>query len=125
MSLHPCLRYRDARKAMDFLERAFGFEPREVHEDPSGRVVHCEMLAAGEVLMFGDAPEEPDRWGDRIGLGWTYVAVPEVDSIYASAKAAGAEITMEPTDQDYGSRDFSARDHEGNQWSFGTYQPVT
>ena len=27
------------------------------------------------------------------------------------------------TDTDYGSRDFSARDPEGNVWSFGTYAP--
>jgi uncharacterized glyoxalase superfamily protein PhnB len=28
---------------------------------------------------------------------------------------------MEPVDQDYGSRDFSVRDPEGNLWAFGTY----
>ena len=27
------------------------------------------------------------------------------------------------TDTDYGSRDFSVRDPEGNLWSFGTYRP--
>ena len=32
---------------------------------------------------------------------------------------------MEPTDQDYGSRDFVARDPEGNLWSFGTYAPTS
>ncbi|MGH2960652.1 MAG: VOC family protein, partial [Solirubrobacterales bacterium] len=26
-------------------------------------------------------------------------------------------------DTDYGSRDYSARDPEGNMWSFGTYLP--
>jgi hypothetical protein len=30
---------------------------------------------------------------------------------------------MEPADQDYGSRDYIARDIEGNLWSFGTYDP--
>ena len=30
---------------------------------------------------------------------------------------------MEITDADYGSRDFSVRDPEGNVWSFGTYRP--
>jgi uncharacterized glyoxalase superfamily protein PhnB len=34
-----------------------------------------------------------------------------------------AEVLMAPTDQDYGSRDFVAKDHEGNVWCFGTYQP--
>ena len=30
---------------------------------------------------------------------------------------------MPPTDLDYGSRDYGARDLEGNLWSFGTYAP--
>lgn len=30
---------------------------------------------------------------------------------------------MPPTDQSYGSRDYMARDGEGNVWSFGTYAP--
>jgi uncharacterized glyoxalase superfamily protein PhnB len=47
----------------------------------------------------------------------------DVDAHYERAKAAGAEIVMEPTDQDYGSRDYAARDTEGNVWCFGTYRP--
>ena len=39
------------------------------------------------------------------------------------AKAAGAEISREPQDMDYGSREFTAKDSEGNVWSFGTYDP--
>jgi uncharacterized glyoxalase superfamily protein PhnB len=31
---------------------------------------------------------------------------------------------MPPTDMDYGSREYAARDHEGNVWSFGTYRPT-
>jgi uncharacterized glyoxalase superfamily protein PhnB len=34
-----------------------------------------------------------------------------------------ATIERELTDQDYGSREFTARDPEGNLWSFGTYRP--
>lgn len=37
------------------------------------------------------------------------------------ARAAGAEITADLHVTDYGSRDFAARDPEGNRWSFGTY----
>ena len=43
----------------------------------------------------------------------------------AAYEAAGAEIVMEPQNQDYGSRDFSARDPEGFVWAFGTYRPGT
>ena len=52
-----------------------------------------------------------------------YVSLDGVDSIHEPGLAAGAEILMAPTDQDYGSRDFVAKDHEGNVWCFGTDQP--
>ena len=29
----------------------------------------------------------------------------------------------EPFDSDYGSRNYSSKDPEGNMWHFGTYQP--
>ena len=43
---------------------------------------------------------------------------------YDRARAAGAEIVRGLTDHDYGSREFTARDPEGNLWSFGTYRPA-
>ena len=49
--------------------------------------------------------------------------VDDPDGHYERAKGAGAEIVMELTDTDYGSRDYSAREPEGNIWSFGTYLP--
>jgi uncharacterized glyoxalase superfamily protein PhnB len=52
-----------------------------------------------------------------------YVVVTDPDRHYERARAAGAEIVRELTDQPYGSREYSARDPEGNQWSFGTYDP--
>lgn len=123
MSVHPCLSYRDARAAIDFLQRAFGFEALHVHDAPGGGVAHCEMRAGQGIVMFGDHAAGAERWGDHTGQGWVYVAVPEVDDLCARAREAGAEIVMEPTDQDHGSRDFSARDPEGNLWAFGTYAP--
>jgi uncharacterized glyoxalase superfamily protein PhnB len=51
------------------------------------------------------------------------VVVEDADAHFAHAQAAGAEIVRGLTDQDYGSRDYSARDPEGNLWSFGTYRP--
>ena len=57
------------------------------------------------------------------GRASIYVIVEDPDAVYGRAKAEGAEITREPQDTDYGSREFSARDPEGNVWSFGTYDP--
>ena len=123
MTAYPLLRYRDARAALDFLQRAFAFEALAVHDDGNGRIAHAEVRAGDGIVMLGDAPGTEDRYAHHVGRGWIYVAVPEVDELCARAREAGAEITMEPTDQDYGSRDFAARDLEGNEWSFGTYAP--
>lgn len=63
------------------------------------------------------------RFRDAPGLGWIYVAVEDPDGHCRRARAAGAEILAEPYDTDYGSRDYTARDPEGNQWHFGTHRP--
>ena len=58
------------------------------------------------------------------GPAGVYVAVEDVDAHHRRAVEHGVEILMPPTDQDYGSRDYMARDVGGNVWSFGTYAPV-
>jgi len=123
MDIYPVLQYRDARAAVDWLEQAFGFERHAVHDAPNGTVAHAEMRHAEGVVMFGSQGDEPGRFGHHAGQGWLYVVVDDPDAHYERAKAAGAETVMELTDQDYGSRDYSARDPEGNLWSFGTYRP--
>ncbi|WP_244546288.1 VOC family protein [Bosea sp. OK403] len=50
-------------------------------------------------------------------------ATDDIDARCERARAAGAEICMEPTDQPYGSRDFICKDPEGHIWCFGTYRP--
>src|SRR3954454_9041384 len=105
MSVFPSLRYRDARAGIEFLQRAFGFEPIHVYDDDAGGVAHAEVRAGKGIVMLGE--QRDDRFGDHVGHGWTYVAVPEVDALFARARDAGAQVVMEPTDQDYGSRDFS------------------
>jgi uncharacterized glyoxalase superfamily protein PhnB len=122
-TFYPSLRYEDAEAAIDWLQKAFGFEPREVHKDDSGTIVHAEMTFGDAIVMLGS--DAPDRWGKRAGAGWLYVGAKDldIDSHCETAKAAGAEIFMEPISTDYGSRDYSARDLEGNLWSFGTYEP--
>jgi uncharacterized glyoxalase superfamily protein PhnB len=53
-----------------------------------------------------------------------YVIVDDdIDAHYEHATSAGAEIVRPLQDTSYGSRDYLARDPEGNLWSFGTYRP--
>ena len=123
-SIYPVLKYEDARVAIDFLERAFGFEQHAVHDGENGAVSHAELRFGDQFIMFGSVSEGDPRFNQGVGRTTLYVVVDDPDSLLARAKEAGAEIVMEPTDQDYGSRDFAARDPEGNIWSFGTYRPA-
>ena len=120
-SVVPSLRYRDAARAIEFLVEAFGFERHAVHEGENGTIAHAELVYGDGMVMIG--PERSDAFGDRAGNGWTYVVVDDADAHCERARGAGAEIVRELEDQDYGSRDYSARDFEGNLWSFGTYRP--
>ena len=122
MKLYPLLRYRDAKAAHQWLQDAFGFEPVALYEDEGGNVAHAQMRWGSDLVMFGSARD--DRYAERVGQGWVYATCGDPDALYARATAAGAEVTMELTDQDYGSRDFAVRDLEGNVWSFGTYEPT-
>jgi len=120
-SIFPSLRYNDARRAIEWLEEAFGFKPGMVVDGEDGTVAHAEMTFGGGMIMLGT--QRDDSYGSHVGEGWMYVVIEDADAHYARAKAAGAEIVRELEDQDYGSRDYSARDFEGNMWSFGTYRP--
>ena len=122
-TLYPSLRYNDAPAAIDFLERAYGFQRRQVIENPDGTIAHAELGFGPSILMIGSEREDPLR-GPQAGRGWLYVAVDDVDAACDRARAGGAEIVHEPFETDYGSRDFTARDPEGNVWSFGTYRPA-
>jgi uncharacterized glyoxalase superfamily protein PhnB len=122
MPIYPSFRYRDPRAAIAWLESAFGFVVHAVHEDDAGAIVHAELAADGALLMLG--PQREDAFGDHVGHGWTYVAIDDPDARFARATAAGAEVVRPLTDEEYGSRDFSVRDPEGNLWSFGTYAPA-
>ena len=116
----PTLRYKDAHAAIDFLERAFGFERKAVYED-EGTVHHAELTHGRGMVMLGTQGVGDPQFDTRMSSA--YVVVPDADAVYERAKAAGAEISREIQDTDYGSREFSARDLEDNVWSFGTYDP--
>lgn len=120
-TLYPSMRYRDAPAAIEFLKEAFGFREQVVYRGENDRIDHAQLTFGPSVLMLGSEREGDELHGKRSGQGWLYVAVDDPDAHCARARAAGAEIVREPYDQDYGSRDYAARDPEGNLWSFGTY----
>lgn len=119
----PTLRARDARSLIGFLVDAFGFEETVVYGD-GDRVDHAELSwPLGGGIMLGSVPAtDDDPWPLRPGTFGAYVVTDDPDALHHRAAAAGAQITKPVHDTDYGSREFIARDPEGNRWSFGTYR---
>lgn len=125
-------RYRDAKAAIEFLCRAFGFEKHVVFDGPDGTIAHAELTLGGGMIMLGSARD--DEYGKRFKLPGelggaetrsAYIWVPDADAAFARAVAAGARVVTEPHDTHYGSRDFTVMDPEGYTWSVGTYDPLT
>jgi uncharacterized glyoxalase superfamily protein PhnB len=122
-TLFPSLRYHDAVAAIEWLERAFGFERVMVVEGEERPVEHAELRLGSDMIMLGSEPKDAHGVDAHAGQSWIYVAIDDADALFERATGAGAEVVRELSDQDYGSRDFSVRDPEGNLWSFGTYRP--
>jgi uncharacterized glyoxalase superfamily protein PhnB len=125
----PSFQYEDAKAAIEWLQRAFGFEPRLVVPGEDGQIVHSEIWAGGSSFSVASASAKdslrritPAQAGGAV-TSLCYAVVDDVDAHYERAKAAGAEILMPPTDEDYGGRDYVCRDPGGYIWSFGTYAP--
>jgi uncharacterized glyoxalase superfamily protein PhnB len=130
VTIIPCLRYRDAPAAIEWLCRVFGFERHLVVSDKDGSVAHAQLSFGNGMVMLGSVRNSPFdkllKQPDAVGGAETqtpYVIVKDADALYARAKAAGAEIVLEIKDEDYGGRGFSCRDLEGRLWTFGTYDP--
>ena len=121
MSLHPTLRYDDARAAIAFLTGTLGLREISVASDGSGAVVHAELGWEDGIVLIGprSGPDDPFSTGRAV----LYLTTDEPDTLHDKAAAAGATITMGLTDQPYGSREFAVADPEGNVWCVGTYRP--
>jgi uncharacterized glyoxalase superfamily protein PhnB len=123
-TFYPNVLYEDAPTAVEWLEGTLGFERGEVHEDGDGNVVHAEVRLGEAVVMVGSAGVGREPFNTiKPGNYLVYCAIDDVDGLHDRARDAGADIAVEITDTDYGSRDFTARDPEGNLWAFGTYRP--
>ena len=121
--IYPVLRYADPDAGIRFLVDAFGFAEHQVDRGPDGAVVHAELTFGDGMVMLSRSGGDEEVFDT--GAQSVYVAADDVDALHDRAVAAGAEIVYPLTDQEYGSRDFSARDPGGNLWSFGTYRPAS
>jgi len=117
----PTLQAHDAHALIDFLVTAFGFTKVAVYAD-GDTVQHAQLSwPPGGGIMLG-SHKPGGEWSREPGTFGAYVVTDDPDALYERARAAGARIIREPVDRDYGNREFTAADPEGNLWSFGPYR---
>lgn len=126
----PCLRYRNAPAAIDWLCRVFGMHRQAVHAAEDGSILHAQLTLGKGMIMLGSIRPSPYsqfiKQPDEIGGCETqsaYLVVSDADAVYSRAKDAGAEIVIDIKDEGYGGRGFTCRDLEGRLWTVGTYDP--
>ena len=123
-ALTSALCYRDPKAALKFLEAAFGFELVMLIEDNDGNLAHSEMSFGDSLVMIGTEWTEKHKSPASIdGFNTQTVHIHlegDIDAHCERARAAGAEILMEPADQFYGDRTYRCRDPEGHFWTVGT-----
>ncbi|MBU6443536.1 MAG: VOC family protein [Alphaproteobacteria bacterium] len=122
--------YQDPLAALDWLEKAFGFERVMVITDQDGKLAHSEMRFGDGLIYVGSPWSEAIASPRSIGGKCTQTVHIQlkggIDGHCARAREAGAEIMQEPEDQFYGDRTYRARDPEGHVWTFGqTVRAVT
>lgn len=119
----PVLVYEDIQTAHDYLVDVFGFASGGLERLDDGTLIHGEVTMGDfAVWLHRVSPESKmdSPRGAEKSHGGLSVQIADVDAHFARTKAAGARIDSEPTDREYGLREYGVRDPEGHRWWFCT-----
>ncbi|MEO8346752.1 MAG: VOC family protein [Betaproteobacteria bacterium] len=118
----PYLVVHDAKKAIDFYQRAFGAVELFRLDGPDDGIAHAEIKIGNSPVMLA---ESMGGYPDPLTLGGSSVSfmiyVPDVDAAFARAVAAGATVKRPVADQFYGDRTGTLADPFGHVWSLATH----
>lgn len=123
----PAVFYRDPKAALEWLERAFGFEISMAIDGPPDKPAmgHYEMSCGGGRIMIGgewaDWTCSPTGTGGANTQSVSVRLSEGIDDHCAQARAAGAVIAEEPSDEFYGDRTYRAIDPDGHRWTFAMH----
>lgn len=126
----PCLKYTDAKAAIAWLEKAFGFHAHLVVPGERDIIAHAQLTFQNTMIMISSSGNSDlDKYmkspGGLRGINTqiAYIIIDHVDDHYTKAKEAGAKIILDIKDEEYGGRGYTCQDPQGVIWSFGTYDP--
>lgn len=124
--LHPHLVVSDGAAAIDFYKRAFGAVEIARHPMPdSKKLMHATLQIAGNTFYLND--DFPEHMGGKSrtpqAFGGTpvtlHLEVPDAQSVWDQAVAAGAAVTFPLKEQFWGAIYGKLTDPFGHEWSIG------
>jgi uncharacterized glyoxalase superfamily protein PhnB len=121
LDMIPVVAYEDIRAGHDVLVEVLAFASAGLIEDDNGHVIHGEMRIGERRIWLHTASGglTTPRAAGAANSG-IVVHVADVDAHYEHVKASGATILRDPTDEDYGQREYGVRDPEGHDWFIAT-----
>jgi PhnB protein len=122
-TLTPHVVCKDAARAIDFYEHAFGAEEVFRLTAPDGTLIHASLRIGNSMLMLADECPPMGAFSPQ-KLGGSpvtiHLSVADVDASYARAVAAGATTQMPVTEMFWGARYGVLQDPFGHSWSIAT-----
>jgi PhnB protein len=123
-SVTPYLIVSGAARALDFYKKAFGATELMRMPGPGDKIMHAEIKIGDSPIMLADEFPERNIRGPQ-ALGGTPVGlmiyVPDVDTVFNRAVAAGAKVETPLTNQFYGDRSGTVADPFGHKWTISTH----
>ena len=119
--INAFLTVRDCSQAIEFYQKAFGFELRMSMPGPDGKIVHAEMLHNGSVILMGPANQQMSAPSQGQSPVILYAYVENVDEVVSRATNAGATIVQQPRDEFWGDRCCILVDPQGHSWMLATH----
>lgn len=114
----PFLLYNHVPRAIEWLCGAFGFTERlRTPPDPDGSIHLAQLNVDEGSVMLRTRPAAEQSLVAQAAHS-ILVRVEDVDGHCRHARDYGARILREPKDAEFGERQYTAEDLEGNQWTF-------
>jgi PhnB protein len=115
----------NAKRAIEFYERAFGAKEGMRMDGPGGKISHAELKIGDSMIMLSDempgtgARSPKSLGGTTAGI---FLYLEDVDSVFKQAVSAGAKVDMQLADQFWGDRFGRLTDPFGHSWSLATHK---
>lgn len=106
---NPILPVKSVIETAKFYEEKLGFKIALLWENPS----YGAVKRGNATIEFGEGRKQ------HAGSGVCIIIVSNADTIYEEWKSRGVEFIGDLSDRDYGSRDFRAKDNNGNMLIIG------